>query len=113
FDSMRCIVAAPRDRYIKGHVHVLLAAGHWLRGRHAAAERELVQAEREALAGDAPRVLIEAHALRARMLLDRGHDAQARYEAQAAIALADSCGLTTRAREIERAFSVMRSSGTV
>jgi serine phosphatase RsbU (regulator of sigma subunit)/tetratricopeptide (TPR) repeat protein len=111
--SVQPALAAPRDPYIKAHVHVLLAARHWMHGRLGAAERELVHAEREALACDGPRALVEARALRARMLLDRGHDAQARYEARAATALADACGLTTRAREVERAFSVTVSSGTL
>jgi serine phosphatase RsbU (regulator of sigma subunit) len=112
FESFRMAERVPRGPYVKGHYHVLHAAALWLRGRRAAAERELVRAEQEALTWDAPRVLVEARALRGHMLRDLGRDGPARHEAQAAVALADASGMTARAREIERTFSLARGSAS-
>ncbi len=91
---------------IRGDVHVLRAAGHWVSGRVEKAEAELAKAEREAQRRDMPSVLIEARALRAAILLDLGRDEAARHEARSAIAAAHTCGRLQRAAEIERELSI-------
>jgi serine phosphatase RsbU (regulator of sigma subunit) len=97
---------------MNGHLHVLHAAELWCLGDQKAAERALIEAEREATQHDFPAVLVEARALRARILLSLGRDDAARSEGRAAVAVADSIGQLRRAREIERALGLTHTRVT-